>query len=158
MTALVLKDILLARSTLEESNAIAEIEHGPLGPRLRARPAGNGLPGRTRNDEALGLFEKSLLLYREIGDQLNSTNVTIHKGQAYAALQCSEDARRLYREAYDNAQRAKWTPQVLRALISFVELESDLPNEIKLAVVLSVLSHSALRPICGRAAKKSGTR
>ena len=146
MTALVLKDILLARSTLEESNAIAEENMDRWAHAFGLDLLGMVCLAENRNEEALDLFEKSLQLYREIGDQLNSNNVTIHKGQAYAALQCSSDARRLYREAYDNAQRAKWTPQALRALISFVELESSLPDETKLSVVMAVLSHSALTP------------
>ncbi len=146
MTALVLKNIALTRSTLQESNAIAEENMDRWAHAFGLDLLGMVCLAEYRNDEALDLFEKSLQLYREIGDQLNGTNVTIHKGQAYAALQCSEDARRLYRDAYDNAQKAKWTPQILEALVSLVELESGLPNETKLAVVLAVLAHSALTP------------
>jgi tetratricopeptide (TPR) repeat protein len=146
MTALVLKDIPLTRSTLEESNAIAEENKDRWAHAFGLDLLGMVCLAETRNDEALDLFEKSLQLYREIGDQLNGTNVMIHKGQAYAALHFSEDARRQYREAHDNAQKAKWTPQILRALISFVELESNMPNDTKLVVVLGVLSHSALTP------------
>jgi tetratricopeptide (TPR) repeat protein len=122
MTALVLKDIPLTRATLEESNAIAEANMDRWAHAFGLDLLGMVCLAEGRNDEALELFEKSLQLYREIGDGLNGTNVTIHKGQAYAALQCGQDARRLYREAYENAQKARWTPQVLRALISFIEL------------------------------------
>ncbi len=146
MTALVLKDIPLTRSTLEESNAIAEDNLDRWAHAFGLDLLGMVCLAENRNEEALGFFQKSLQLYREIGDQLNGTNATIHMGQAYAALQCSADAGRLYREAYGNARKSKWTPQILRSLISFVELERDLPNEIRLAVVLAVLSHSALTP------------
>jgi predicted ATPase/transcriptional regulator with XRE-family HTH domain len=145
MTALVLKDIPLTRSTLEESNAIAEANMDRWAHAFGLDLLGMACLSENRNEEALELFERSLQLYREIGDQLNGTNVMIHMGQANAALQCNADARRLYLEAYVNAQKAKWTPQVLRALISFVELD-DLSNEVKLAVVLAVLSHSAVTP------------
>jgi tetratricopeptide (TPR) repeat protein len=146
MTALVLKDIPLTRATLEESNAIAEANMDRWAHAFGLDLLGMVCLAEGRNDEALELFEKSLQLYREIGDGLNGTNVTIHKGQAYAALQCGQDARRLYREAYENAQKARWTPQDLRALISFIELEGGLLEGTRLAVVLSVLSHSALTP------------
>ena len=146
MTALVLKDIALTRSTLEESNVIAEENMDRWAHAFGLDLLGMACLAEDRNDEALGLFEKSLQLYREIGDQLSGTNVMIHEGQAHAALQCSEDARRLYREAYDNAQKAKWTPQILGALVSFVELEIGLSNDVKLSVILAVLSHNALTP------------
>jgi hypothetical protein len=54
--------------------------------------------------------------------------------------------RRLYLEAHDNAQRAKWTPLILIALVSFVELENNLSDGTKLEVILAVLSHSAVTP------------
>ena len=146
MTALVLKDIPLSRSTLEESNAIAEENMDRWAHAFGLDLLGMVCLAENQNEEALGLFQKSLQLYREIGDPLNGTNVMIHMGQAYAALQCSPDARRLYREAYDHAQKAKWTLQILQSLVLFVELERGLPNEIRLAVVLAVLSHSALTP------------
>jgi predicted ATPase/transcriptional regulator with XRE-family HTH domain len=146
MTALVLKDIPLTRSTLEESNAIAEANMDRWAHAFGLDQLGMVCLSENQNEEALALFQKSLHLYREIGDHLNGTNVMIHMGQAYAALQCNSDARRLYLEAYDNARKARWIPQILRALVSFVELENGLSNEIKLAVALSVLSHSSLTP------------
>jgi predicted ATPase/transcriptional regulator with XRE-family HTH domain len=146
MTALVLKDIPLARSTLEESNAIAEANLDRWAHAFGQDMLGMVCLSEGRNEEAFALFEKSLHLYREIGDQLNGTNVMIHLGQAYAALQSAGEARHLYLEAYDNARKARWTPQILRALVSFVELQSGPADEIKLAVVLAVLSHSAVTP------------
>jgi predicted ATPase/transcriptional regulator with XRE-family HTH domain len=146
MTALVLKNIPLARSTLEESNAIAEANMDRWAHAFGMDMLGMVCLSESRNEEARDLFQKSLQLYREIGDQLNGTNTMIHMGQAYAALQCSSDARRLYLEAYDNAQKAGWTLHILRALISFVEMEESISTEIKLAIALAVSSHSGITP------------
>jgi predicted ATPase/DNA-binding XRE family transcriptional regulator len=146
MTSLVLKDIPLTRSTLEESNAIAEANMDRWAHAFGLDLLGMACLSEDRNKEALELFEKSLHLYQEIGDQLNGTNVMIHMGQAKAAMHCSEDARRLYLEAYDHARKAKWTPLILRALMSFIELADGPSNEVKLAVVLSILSHNSVTP------------
>jgi hypothetical protein len=98
------------------------------------------------NEEALVYFRNSIALSKEIGDQLNATKTMVRMGQAYAALQSNEDAKRLFLEAHTNAQQAKWTVIILNALVSFVELSNGFSPEIKLAVVLSVLSHPAVTP------------
>jgi tetratricopeptide (TPR) repeat protein len=97
-------------------------------------------------EEALVHFKKSVTLSKEIGDQLNGTQTTIHLGWAYAAMRSNDEAKNLYLEAYANAQAAKWTPIVLNALLSFTEIQNGLSAKIKLAVALSILSHPAATP------------
>jgi tetratricopeptide (TPR) repeat protein len=99
-----------------------------------------------KNEAALDYFQHSLEHSQQIGDPLNATQTMIHMGQAYAALNCPEDAKRLYLEAYTNAREAKWAPVILLALVSYIEMEKKLPAETKLAIALSVLSHSAVSP------------
>ena len=99
-----------------------------------------------QNEEALAYFKQSLALSKEIGDQLNGSQTTIHLGQAYSALRSNEEAKRLFLEAYANAQQAKWTVIILNVLVSFTEMPNGLSDETKLGVALSILSHPALTP------------
>ena len=99
-----------------------------------------------QNEEALEYFQHSIALSKEIGDQLNGTQTIIHLGQAYAALRREDEAKRVFLEAYANAQASKWTPILLNAFLSYVETQPDLPAETKLATALSILSHSAVTP------------
>jgi hypothetical protein len=99
-----------------------------------------------QTEEALVNFQQSIALSKEIGDQLNGTQTTIHMGQAYAALRYEDEARRVFLEAYANAQSSKWTPILLNAFLSYVETQHDLPTEKKLAAAISILSHSAITP------------
>jgi tetratricopeptide (TPR) repeat protein len=146
MTALALQDISATRSILEESNQIAEANMDRWAHAFGLDMLGMVSMSQGHYEEALDYFRKSIVLSREIGDQLNGTQTIIHLGQAYAALQCNDDAKRLFLEAYANAQQAKWTPVILNVLASFIEMRNGLPTETKLAVALSVLSHSAITP------------
>jgi hypothetical protein len=77
---------------------------------------------------------------------MNSTQSTIHMGQACMALRSDDEAKRLYLEAYSNAHANKWTPLLLNALISFADMPNGLSPETKLVVALSTLAHPALPP------------
>ncbi len=87
-----------------------------------------------------------IALSKEIGDQLNGTQTMIHMGQAYASLRHDDKAKRVFLEAYANAQSSKWTPILLNAFLSYVETQPDLSAETKLAAALSILSHTAITP------------
>ncbi|HJR80178.1 MAG TPA: helix-turn-helix domain-containing protein [Anaerolineales bacterium] len=146
MTALALKDNSMARSILEEGNAIAKANMDRWAEAFGLDVLGVVCLAQRQNEEALVHFRKSIELSKEIGDQLNATKTIVRMGQAYAALRSKEDAKRLFLEAYTNAQQAKWTVILLNALVSFAEVEDGLSAETKLAVALSVLSHPAVTP------------
>jgi len=146
MTTFALKDIPATRSILQESNAVAEANMDRWAHALGLDMLGMVSLSQGQNEEALAYFNQSLALSKEIGDQLNGTQTAIHMGQAHAALRSNEQAKRLFLEAYANAGQAKWTPIILNALVSFVEMQNGLSAETKLAVALSVLSHPAVTP------------
>ena len=146
MTAIALNDIPDARAILQESNDIAEANMDRWALAFGLDMLGIAAQSQGQHEEALDYFKQSLVLYKEIGDQFNSTQITIRLGQTYAVLKSNEEAKLLFLEAYANAQTAKWTPIILNALISFVEIQNELPTEIKLAAALSVLEHSAVTP------------
>ncbi len=146
MAALALNDIPDARSILQESNDIAEANMDRWALAFGLDMLGIAAQSQGQYEEAQDYFNQSLVLYKEIGDQFNSTQIIIRLGQTYAALQSNEEAKHLFLEAYANAQTAKWTPIILNALISFVEIQNELPTETRLAVALSVLAHSAITP------------
>jgi predicted ATPase/transcriptional regulator with XRE-family HTH domain len=146
MTALALNDIPTSRSILMESNEIAESNMDRWAHALGLDLLGMISLFQGQNEEALAYFTESVTLSKEIGDQLNGTQTLIHLGQAHAAVQSEEQAKRLYLEAYASARQANWSPVILNALISFVEIQNGLPPETKLAVALSVLSHPAITP------------
>ena len=99
-----------------------------------------------QNEEALAYFKQSLALSKEIGDLLSGSQTTIHMGQAYSALGCEEEAKRLFLEVYAHAQEAKWTLIIINALVSFTDIHNGLSPETKLGVALSILSHPAVTP------------
>ncbi len=154
MTTLALKQIEETRSILRESNEIAEANMDRWAKAFGSDMLGLVELSQGRNGEALELFSQSRTLYKKIGDQLNAMQPTIHLGQTYAALRSHEEARRLFLEAYAAARENKWTLIILSALVSFIEMENRLPLEIKLAVALSVISHTAVTPqLCTRSEK-----
>lgn len=146
MAAFELNDIPATRSILEESNVIAEAKMDRWAHAFGLDMLGMVSLKEDKNEAALDYFQHSLEHSQQIGDPLNATQTMIHMGQAYAALNCPEDAKRLYLEAYTNAREAKWAPVILLALVSYIEMEKKLPAETKLAIALSVLSHSAVSP------------
>lgn len=146
MTALAMKEFDMAKSILTESNQIAEANMDRWAHAFGLDLLGIASMSQGLNEEAILHFEHSVSLYNEIGDQMNSAQTTIHLGQAYAAMRSDDEAKRLYLEAYANAESYKWSPVLLNALISFVEMPNDLPHETKLAVALSVLAHPAVTP------------
>ena len=146
MTAFALKDLTATRSILLESNKIAEANMDRWAHAFGLDMLGMVALDQGQSEEALKYFQHSIALSKEIGDQLNGTQTMIHMGQAYAALRSNDEAERLFLEAYANAQSSKWTPILLNAFLSYVEIQPDLSAETKLAAALSILSHSAVTP------------
>ncbi len=146
MSALAMKDNQTARAILLESNQIAEANMDRWAHAFGLDLLGLASLEQGQNKEALEYFQHSIALSKEIGDQLNGTQTTIHLGQAYAALRSIDEAKHLFLEAYVNAQASKWTPILLNAFLSYIEIQHDLPAETKLAAAMSVLSHSAITP------------
>jgi len=146
MTAFALNDIPTAESILQESNGIAEANMDRWAHAFGLDMLGMVSLFQGQNEEALAHFKQSLALSKEIGDQLNGSQTTIHLGQAYSALRRDEEAKRLFQEAYASAQEAKWTLIIMNALISFTDIRNGLSAETKLGVALSVLSHPSVTP------------
>jgi predicted ATPase/transcriptional regulator with XRE-family HTH domain len=146
MTTLALKDIPATRSILQESNALAEANMDRWAHAFGLDMLGMVSLSQGQNEEALAYFTQSLALSSEIGDQMFGAQTIVHMGQAHAALRSNEEAKRLFLEAYASAQQGKWMPVILNALISFAEMQNVLSAETKLAVALSVASHSAVTP------------
>lgn len=146
MSTLALKDYQASRSILQESNQIAEVNLDRWAHALGLDLLGMAALEQGQVEEALVYFKKSITLSKEIGDQLNSTQTTLHLGQACAAMRSNDEAKRLYVEAFTTAQAAKWTPIVLNALIAFTEMADVMSAEARLAVALSVLAHPAITP------------
>ncbi|MFT3894417.1 MAG: NB-ARC domain-containing protein [Anaerolineales bacterium] len=146
MTTLALNDISATRSILNESNTIAEAKMDRWAQAFGLDMLGMVCLSQGQNEEAVPYFRQSIALSKEIGDQLNGTQTTIHLGMAHAAIHSNEEAKCLFLEAYVNACSAKWTPIILNVLIAFAEMQDELSAETKLAVALSVLEHSAITP------------
>ena len=146
MTALGMKEYDAAKSILTESNQIAEANMDRWAHAFGLDLLGIASMSQGLHEEAIAYFKQSVALYDEIGDQMNSAQVTIHIGQAYAAMRLDGEAKKLYLEAYSKAQTYKWPPVLLNALVSYTEMPNDLPYETKLAVALSVLAHPAVTP------------
>lgn len=146
MTALAMKDYDAAKSILTESNQIAKANMDRWAHAFGLDLLGRASMSEGLHEEAITHFKQSFALFSEIGDQMNSARATIYMGQAHAAMRQDDEAKRLYLEAYANAQSNKWPPILLHALISFIEMPNDLPYETKLAVALSVLAHPAITP------------
>lgn len=144
--ALALGKIDAAKTTLLESNAIAEKKMDRW-----AHAFGLDLLGKVamlegEYEQAHSLFQYSLALSDEIGDKWAGTQARIHLGEALAALGENVEARRLFYQAYRSAQQAKWVPTILEALVAFVAIDQEIPPETRLAVTLYVLSHPAVSP------------
>jgi predicted ATPase/transcriptional regulator with XRE-family HTH domain len=146
MTAIATKDILTAQSILQESNQIADANLDRWAHAFGLDLLGITCLSQDQKEKAQQLFEQSIALYDEIGDQMSKTQATIHLGQACAALNDAQGAKRLYLEAYACAQTDKWAPIILNVLLSFIELQTDLPDATKLAATLSALAHPAITP------------
>lgn len=146
MSALAMKEYSTARAILLESNQIAEANMDRWAHALGLDLLGLASLEQGQSEEALEYFQNSAALSKEIGDQLNGTQTTIHMGQAYAALRSNDEAKHLFLEAYASAQASKWIPILLNAFLSYVEIQPDLPAQTKLAAALSILSHSAVTP------------
>lgn len=144
--ALALGKIDTAKTTLFESNAIAEkkMDHW-------AHAFGLDLLGKVvmlegEFEKARSLFEQSLALSEEISDKWAGTQTRIHLGEALASLGENDEAKRLFHQAYRSAQQAKWVPTILEALIAFVAIAQETLPETSLAVTLFVLTHPATSP------------
>jgi predicted ATPase/transcriptional regulator with XRE-family HTH domain len=146
MTTLALGDIPATRIIVQESNQIAEANMDRWAHAFGLDMLGMVSLSQDQSEAALAYFSQSLTLSNEIGDQMFGTQTIVHMGQAHAALQYNEEAKRLFREAYATAQQAKWTPIILNALVSFTELQNRIPDETKLGVATAVLSHPSITP------------
>ena len=146
MTTLALGDIPATRTTLLESNQIAEAKMDRWAHAFGLDLLGTMALSDGNHKEALAYFDQSLALSKGIGDQLSAAQSAIHLGQAYAAVREEEPAKRLFREAYTSAREGKWAFILLDALLSFVEIQNGLSDDTKLAIVLSILSDSAVTP------------
>jgi predicted ATPase/Flp pilus assembly protein TadD len=146
MAAIGLQDFAGAKSILCESNQIAESNKDRWAHASGLDLLGIASMSQGQHEEALVYFQKSAALYHEIGDQMNGTQTTIHMGQACAAMRSDDEAKRLFLEAYSNAQSYKWAPLMINALISLVEISNGLPPETKFAVASSSLAHPAITP------------
>jgi tetratricopeptide (TPR) repeat protein len=146
MTTFALDNVEQTRSVLEESNDLAEANMDRWARAFGLDMLGMICLSQGQNEEALIRFKQSVALSKEIGDQLNGAQTTIHIGQTYAALNSNEEAKSLFLEVYDDAKQAKWSLIILNTLISFTEIQDDLLPETKLAVALSALSHPAITP------------
>ncbi len=146
MAAFGLNDFSTTRSILQESNEIAEANMDRWAHAFGLDMLGMVSLSQGQNKEALEQFKQSLALSKEIGDQLNGSQTIIHLGQAYAALGCDDEAKRLFLEAYSHAQKAKWTLIIMNALVSYTEIQNELSGETKLGIALSVLLHPAVTP------------
>jgi predicted ATPase/transcriptional regulator with XRE-family HTH domain len=151
-TALALGDFSTAESVLEESNAIARQKRDRWALAFGLDLLGQAAMAQGRFDEAGGIFDQSLVLSREIGDLWASNRTLIHLAEAQAATGISEETRQLFREAYLQAQQAKWTPNVFEALVAFLSVDSVTALETRLAALMEVLSHPGISaPIRQRA-------
>lgn len=146
MTALGMKNYDIAKSTLTESNQIAEANMDRWAHAFGLDLLGIASMSQGLNEEAIAHFKQSISLYNEIGDQMNSAQTTIHMGQAHTAMRSDDEAKRLYLEAYSKAKTYKWPPVLMNALISYIEMQNAIPHETKLAAALSVLAHAAVTP------------
>ena len=150
MTDIGLQNYSGAISILQESNQIAEKNKDRWAHAFGLDLIGLALASQSQNEEALGYFKKGIILYNEIGDQLNGALANIHMGEAYAALQLRDEAKKLYLEVYEKAKVNNWTQLLLKTLISHVEMTKDLPYEAKLTVALNILEHTAITPYLRR--------
>jgi predicted ATPase len=146
MSAIGLQDFAGAESILNESNQIAAANLDRWAHASGLDLLGIASMSQDQNEEALVYFRKSVALYNEIGDQMNSAQTTTHMGQACAAMRSYDEAKKLYLDVYSNAQANQWTPLILNALISFVEIPNELSSETKLAITFSLLTHPAITP------------
>jgi tetratricopeptide (TPR) repeat protein len=146
MTELALKNIPAAQSILQESNQVAEANMDRWAHSFGLDLLGMAYLAQGQNKEAMINFKQSITLSQEIGDQMNSTHTTVHLGRACASLNANQEAKQLFLEAYSSAQAAKWTPIILNALLSFLEMQVEIPAETRLAATFSVLAHPAVTP------------
>lgn len=154
LTALAQGDLETAGVVLRESNAVAEEKKDRW-----ARATGLDLLGQAviaggQPETAGSLFAQSMALSQEIGDQWGRAQAMIHLGEAQAASGFSGDARRLCREAYENARQSGWTPTMLEALVALATVETGIAADTRLAGVLSILLHPALTPAARQKAER----
>ena len=146
MTTFALDDIPATRATLLESNEIAEAKMDRWAHAFGLDLLGTLALSEGKQEEALAYFDQSLALSKGIEDQLSAAQTAVHLGQAYAAVREDEQAKRLLKEAYISAREGKWAFVLLDALLSFTEIQNGLSDDTKLAIVLSILSDTAVTP------------
>jgi len=145
-TALALGYFDIVEAIVGESNAIAIDKMDRWAQAFGLDLLGQVAMLKRDHPKARELFGQSLALSNEIGDKWAGTRAIIHLGEALASLEMDQDSKRLFRQAYFNAQQARWVPTILEALTAFVSIEQEMMPETRLAVTLSILSHPAISP------------
>ena len=146
MTALAMKDYSTAQSILSESNAIAEANQDRWAHAFGLDMLGLLALEQGKSKQAFENFEQSVSLSREIGDEMNSTQSMVHIGRALGTLGDIEEAMRLFKQTYSVARETNWFLVIVSILVAFMELKNRLSPEIKLAIAISVLSHTGITP------------
>ncbi len=146
MTTLALMDIPAAKTILQESNQLAEQNLDRWAQAFGLDLIGIACLSEGNAKEAVFHFQQSLELSKEIGDQLNATRTAVNLGQAHAALQNNEIAEQLFLESYQTAHLSKWTVIILNCLLSFIEIQNDMPPITRLSIVTSILLHPGISP------------
>jgi predicted ATPase/transcriptional regulator with XRE-family HTH domain len=144
--ALALGDFATAEPVIDESNAIARQKRDRWALAFGLDLLGQAAMAQGRFDEAHGHFDQSLVLSQEIGDLWASNRTLVHLAEAQAATDASDEAREMFREAYLQAQQAKWIPNVFEALVAFLSVDPETPLETRFAALTAVLSHPAITP------------
>ncbi len=146
LITLTLDEITKTESILRESNQIAATNKDWWSYAFGLDLMGMVSLAHGKNEDALAFFEQGKTQMNNIGDRFAFLHIVIHTGQAYAALGSIKEAEQLLQDAYTEAGQANWTPIILNALVTFIEIKDEYPADLKLAMALSVLSHPGIDP------------
>ncbi|MEJ2758478.1 MAG: NB-ARC domain-containing protein [Anaerolineales bacterium] len=147
LVTITLNEISKTKSMLEESNQIAATNHDWWSFAFGNDLLGVVLLAQGEFEEALVYLEQAKDLQNEVGDRYSFLHILVHMGQAYVASGWDEKAMGLFREAYSEAYRAKWSPIILDILISVIEMDLGLTIEERFAIAYSVLNHPGTTPM-----------
>jgi tetratricopeptide (TPR) repeat protein len=150
--ALALGDFATAEPVLAESNAIARQKRDRWALAFGLDLLGQAAMAQGRFDDAHSYYDQSLVLSQEIGDLWASNLTLIHLAEVQATAGMTEETRQMFREAYLQAQQAKWIPNVFEALVAFLTVDAEIALETRLAALIAVLDHPTVTsPIRQRA-------
>ena len=146
LVTLALNELAETESIIQESNQIAASNNDRWSYAFGLDILGMVALARGQYEEALVFFEQGETHTSEIGDRFVLLYFAVHKAQAYIGLESNESAKQLLREAYQEAVLSNWILIILNALVSFLEIENELPAGQKLAVSQAVLEHPGINP------------